>query len=208
MDSFTFNKIAGGVLGTALFVMVVKIGAEAAFHTEAPEEPAYVVEGVDELEGHAAVDPEPEAAPPDFATAIPAANIANGEAASAICGACHNWEPGGGQLIGPPLYGIVGREQASVDGFNYSAAFQGLDGEWSYAELFRFLEQPAVYAPGTTMAFAGVQREQDRIDLIAYMRTWAENPAPLPPPMPAAEPEAAAVEEAPTEDGAEEEAPE
>ena len=196
MDSFTFNKIAGGVLGTALFVMVVKIGAEAVFHTEPPEEPAYVIEGVDEHEGPAVEEAEAETVLPDFTTAIPAANIANGETASAICGACHNWEAGGGALIGPPLYGVVGRAQASVDGFNYSPAFQGLNGEWTYDELFEFLAQPAVYAPGTTMAFAGVQREQDRIDLIAYMRTWADNPAPLPPPMPAAEAEEAPAEEA------------
>jgi cytochrome c len=75
-----------------------------------------------------------------------------------------------------------------AEGFNYSPAFQSLDGEWTYAELFAFLEQPSVFAPGTTMAFAGLPREQDRLDLIAYMRSWSANPAPLP--MPISEPAA------------------
>jgi cytochrome c len=188
MDSFTLNKIAGGVLATALFVMVVKIGAEAIFEPEAPEEPAYVVEGVDEEEAPAEEAAAPEMVLPDFASAIPAADLANGELVAERCALCHNWISGGGNMIGPNLYGVVGRAKASTD-FGYSPALQNLGGEWTYGDLFQFVQQPAVFAPGTIMGFAGLDREQDRIDLIAYMRTWADTPAPLPPPMPAAEPE-------------------
>jgi len=123
---------------------------------------------------------------PDFARAIPEASIDNGEMIAAPCAVCHNWEDGGSNLIGPNLYDVVGSAKAEVAGFNYSPAFQSLEGDWTYAELFAFLEQPSIFAPGTIMAFAGLPRAQDRLDLIAYMRSWSANPAPLP--MPIAEP--------------------
>ncbi len=188
MDSFTWNKIAGGVLGTALFVMVVKIGAEEMFHVEPLEHQAYVVEGVEELAGPAEAEAAPEVVMPDFAAVIPAADIANGATIAERCAVCHNWEAGGPNMIGPNLYGVVGRPKASHEGFGYSAALMGLGGDWSFADLFNFLRQPAIFAPGTTMAFAGLNRDQDRLDLIAYLHTLSDTPFPLPPPMPAAEP--------------------
>lgn len=183
MDFFTWNKIAGAVLGTAMFILVAKIGAEALFEAAPPEHPAYIVEGIEDIEAPAEPAAAPDLALPDFARAIPAANIDNGETIAAPCAVCHNWDNGGGNMIGPNLYDVVGSEKANVAGFNYSPAFQGLDGEWTDAELFAFLEQPSVFAPGTTMAFAGLPREQDRLDLIAYMRNWSANPAPLPQPI-------------------------
>ncbi|MEE8438515.1 MAG: c-type cytochrome, partial [Micropepsaceae bacterium] len=109
----------------------------------------------------------------------------NGQMIAEPCAFCHNWEEGGGNLIGPNLYGVVEGAKASVEGFNYSPAFQTLNGAWTYAELFAFLEQPSLYAPGTIMAFAGISGEQDRLDLIAYMRSWSANPEPISPPGPA-----------------------
>jgi cytochrome c len=187
--------------------MVVRIASETIFEVEPLEEPAYLVEGVEEQAGPESAEPAPEPVLPDFAALVPAANIDNGQSVADRCALCHNWVAGGGALIGPNLYGIVGRAKAAEATFNYSPALRALGGEWSYADLFRFLEQPAVFVPGTTMAFAGLPREQDRLDLIAYMRTWADAPAPLPPPMPvqdapAAEPAAegaAAPVEAPAE---------
>ncbi len=218
MDFFTWNRIAGTVLVTALYVVVLRIGAEALYHVEPPEQPAYIVEGLEDISAPAdpaalatpaapaaAAAPAATAAPaaaataaapaapvpipeielPDFASAISSANIANGQMIAEPCAFCHNWEEGDGNLIGPNLYGVVGGARASVEGFNYSPAFQSLNGVWTYAELFAFLEQPSLYAPGTLMAFAGISGEQDRLDLIAYMRSWSANPAPISPPMPA-----------------------
>ena len=93
---------------------------------------------------------------------------------------CHDWTKGGPNKIGPNLYGVVGRAKASHPGFDYSAALKGKGGEWSYAELFNFLRQPAAYAPGTKMSFAGLPRPADRLNVIAFLRTQADSPAPLP----------------------------
>jgi cytochrome c len=105
-------------------------------------------------------------------------------------------------MIGPGLYGVVGRAKAGHPGFDYSPAMKAKGGEWSYADLFHFLKQPAVFVPGTKMAFAGLPRTQDRIDLIAFLRMQAASPAPLPPPQPATA-ETAPAEGAPAAEGVE-----
>ena len=182
MDLFVWNKIAGAVLGAAIFVLIARLGADSLFEVETLERPAYIVEGVGETATPdvqlAAPDPEL----PDFSSAIEEASIETGRTLSAPCAICHNWEDGGGHLIGPNLYDVVGRQKGIAAGFAYSPAIQNIGGEWTYADLFAFLEQPAVFAPGTTMAFVGISNPQDRLDLIAYMRSWSADAAPLPPP--------------------------
>ena len=194
MDFFTLNRIAGAVLGTAMYVVVLRIGAEALYHVEPPEQPAYIVEGLEDISSPAdpaalaapaaatapvAPVPIPEIELPDFASAMLSASIDNGQMIAEPCAFSHNWEEGDGNLIGPNLYGVVEGAKASVEGFSYSPAFQTLNGVWTDAELFAFLEQPSLYAPGTIMAFAGISGVQDRLDLIAYMRSWSIEPEPI-----------------------------
>ncbi len=97
--------------------------------------------------------------------------------------ACHTFEEGEANRVGPNLYNIVGGPKAHLDGFNYSSALQqrGEAGEtWGYEELDAFLEAPRDYIDGTTMAFAGVRDENARATIIAYLASLSENPPPLP----------------------------
>jgi cytochrome c len=98
------------------------------------------------------------------------------------CIACHSFTEGGKNGIGPNLYGVVGRPQASHEGFTYSAALKAKGGEWSYDNLNTWLTKPAAYAPGTKMTFAGVPDEQTRANVVAYLRTLSADPVPLPTP--------------------------
>jgi len=186
MDSFEWNKVVGGVLGAILFALVVRTAAETIYHVEPLEEPAYIVEGVEEEVPEAVAEAELPEPPPDFATLIPAADAEAGEAVAERCALCHTW------TIGPNLYGIIGRPRGAHPGFMYSPAMTEAGGEWTYQEIFDFLESPPLYIPGNRMAFAGLPREQDRLDLLAYVREWADTPPPLPPP----NPQAAAAESA------------
>ena len=183
MDSFEWNKIIGAVLGTAIFIFVVRLGAETLYEPEKPAKPGYVVEGVVEDKGGAAAGPVAEVIP-DWGTVLPAADVANGKTISVRCEQCHDLSKGGVNKIGPELYSVVDRPRASHEGFAYSSAMKGKGGNWTYDELFKFLKSPGSYIPGTKMSFAGISKEQDRINLIAYLRSDADTPAAIPAPAP------------------------
>jgi cytochrome c len=186
MDSFEWNKIAGAVLGTLLFVVAVRIATGFIFEVEPPVKPGYVVQGVEVPTGTGAT---PAAAAeeqmPDWGTVLPKANVADGKSISTRCEQCHDLSKGGPNKIGPNLWGVVGRPRASHPGFDYSSAMKAKGGSWSYDELFKFLKSPGSYIPGTKMSFAGLPKADDRINLISYLRTDMDSPAPIPPPQPA-----------------------
>ena len=122
-----------------------------------------------------------------------------GEADSALCKVCHSFQKGGPAIVGPDLYGVVGRKIASVEGFNYTPALKAHQGEWTYSNLDVWLKNPQAFAPGTAMVFPGVADDKKRANIVAFLRANADTPAPLPEAgaaAPAAEEPAPAAEEA------------
>jgi cytochrome c len=178
MDSFEFNKVAGAILGTCLFVVALNIAAGAVFAPQKPAKPGYDIAVKEQPSGDskaAAVAPsEP------IETLLAKASVERGEVAAKKCAACHTFDKGGPNRVGPNLWGVVGRPRASEPGFNYSAAMKGKPGTWTFDELNKFLANPQGYIPGTAMTFAGLPRDSERADLIDYLRTRADNPLPLP----------------------------
>jgi cytochrome c len=147
--------------------------AEAAAQ---PAAGATEVAAVEQGEGAAAGAGAVESIGPMVAAASPEA----GQAAARACAACHSFEQGGPNKIGPNLWNVVGRDIASAEGFSYSDALQSKEGAWDYDGLAAFLHDPRGWAPGTKMAFAGLKKPEDRAAVIAYLRSLSENPAPLP----------------------------
>ena len=96
------------------------------------------------------------------------------------CVACHSFNEGGKSGIGPNLYGVVGAPHGHMAGYAYSEVLKSKQGPWTYAELDGWLKKPAAYAPGTKMTFAGIPDSKLRAEVIAYLRTLAANPEPLP----------------------------
>lgn len=205
MDSFEFNKIAGAVLASLLVILGVGMFlAPALYHAEAPEQQAYIVEGVEE-EGAgagAAAEPEPEL---PIEALIAEASVDRGERIARRCVACHSFDQGGANKIGPNLWNIMGGSKAHLDNFNYSAAMAGFGGEWNWETMNAFLEDPQGYMPGTIMSFAGLRNAEDRAAIMTYLAAQAPSPYPKP-----AVPETAAApaEEAPAEDASAEAAAE
>jgi cytochrome c len=97
-----------------------------------------------------------------------AADPAKGETVFKKCAACHKLD--GNDGVGPHLNGVVGRPVASVEGFSYSDGMVAHGGEWTPEELFAFLASPKQDVPGTKMSFAGLPKEEDRANVIAYLQ--------------------------------------
>jgi len=190
MDSFEVNKLIGAFLATVFVVFSISILSDGIFASHAPEQPGFVIAVPDAPAAGGAVVEER----PSIAALLQTADAAAGEASFRKCTACHTGEKGGANKIGPNLWGIVNRPIASHEGFSYSSAMrefsQGGSVHWDYEHLSQFLVAPRSFVSGTAMSFAGIKNPQEEANLIAYLRTLADEPAPLPEP-PAAETEAA-----------------
>ena len=173
-----FNTVAGCVLASALFAMVVGKVSNAVVHPHLLDKPAIAV--ADEAVAPAAGG----AAPAELAPIGPKLTGGNVEAGKALyqkqCFVCHTVDKGGVNKVGPNQWSIVGRKKGVGEGFSYSSALIAKGGEWSYEDLNHMIFKPAAFIKGTKMAFAGIPKEQDRADLIAYLRAMADQPKPLP----------------------------
>lgn len=97
------------------------------------------------------------------------ADLDNGERQARLCRACHSFDDGGANMVGPNLFGFFGRQAASVPGFAYSSALSEAGFRWTPRALDAWLVQPAKFLPGNRMVFPGIASRDDRVDLIAYL---------------------------------------
>jgi cytochrome c len=180
MDGFELNKIMGAVLATCLFVLSMNIIAGAVFSPHAPEKPGFIVEVPETPAAGGAQAALPPAEPINVRLAK--ADPAKGEIAAKTCLACHSFEKGGPNKVGPNLYSVVGGPRAHAQGFSYSAAMKQQGGTWDFESLDKFLANPRAEVKGTSMTFVGVRRPEERADVIAYLNSLADSPKPLPKP--------------------------
>ncbi|MES5099731.1 cytochrome c family protein [Agrobacterium sp. BA1120] len=178
------NMAVGALLGTIFVLMSVSIASEGIFHAPAPEKEGYAI--VAETTGADSAGGAAEAPATPIAKLLASADAAKGETVFKKCMSCHTGESGGPNKVGPNLFDVVNRPIASHEGFSYSAGMKdfskGGSVKWDYDHLSYFIEAPKKHVPGTAMGFAGIKKETERADLIAYLRSLSANPAPLPDP--------------------------
>jgi cytochrome c len=202
MNSSYFNSAAGAFLGVLFVLMTLSIVSEGIYHTAEPETEGFLIEVA---EGGGDASAPAEAAEPELiAPLLASADPAKGEAVFKKCAACHTNDAESANKVGPGLWNIVNRPMATHEGFKYSNAMvefsEGGAVAWDYEHLSEFLAAPKKYIKGTAMGFAGVKKIEERADLIAYLRTVGDTPAPLPD---ATEAATDAGAEAPADAGAE-----
>ena len=165
-DTMTLTKIAAALCGSLLVFLFALWLAESLYHVGGDShgghnEAAYVIEDDTET----AEEPMEEV---NFEIILASANPEKGVKVFSKCKACHKIADGANGT-GPHLYNVVGREIASIAGYGYSGTLAEMGGIWDANALNGFLENPKKYAPGTKMGFAGLKKETDRANLIAYL---------------------------------------
>lgn len=181
MDKMTVNMIAGAVLSALLVLVGANTFIDILYPTGGePEAPPQEVAGARPSGSEAAAPAADAPAAEPFPVLLANASVEAGQSEAKKCVACHNFDPGGANKIGPALHGIVGRQVASAPGFAYSNALQAYGGVWDYDRLSCFLANPKECVPGNKMAFAGIKSDKARADLIAYLRSVSPDAPPLP----------------------------
>jgi cytochrome c len=170
------NKLFAAVLLAGIVAMLAGFVAEVATHPHELEEDAVFVDGGDVATASVV---EKKAEP--ILAMIATADIERGAKLSKACAACHSFDKGGKNGVGPNMWNVVGIKKQSHEGYNYSGALnvQGVE-NWTYLALNKFLWKPKEYAPGTKMNYIGLKKPEDRAAIIAWLRTLSDSPEPLP----------------------------
>lgn len=163
------NKILGALLVVGIMAYGLGYLTDALYHNEIPEKNAYYIE-VDTADTVVAGEVK-SAGPEPIAELIATADITKGQKLSRACAACHSFDQGGSNGIGPNLWGVFGRAKASKGDFAYSDALKGLGGSWDEESLNGFLWKPKKYAAGTKMNYIGLKKTEDRAAMVAWLKT-------------------------------------
>lgn len=172
LDSFELNKIAGALLSATLFIIGLGALSDWLFDAHPPEKPGYAV----------AINEKQDTKQAEVAPAIPlgqmlaSADVQKGQRiAKQKCASCHSFEKGGKNKIGPNLYGIANRPIAASEGFSYSSNMRKMEGTWTWKSLNSFMRSPKKFVPRTKMTFAGLSKDAERADLLAYLKSISPN---------------------------------
>ncbi|SRR6266576_1377509 len=171
------NKIAASILLSGLIITIVSNVVDMLY---SPEE--YKIEHQTIVTaGNNESQQKIEQVALDIGALMQNASFEKGKSAAKKCIACHSFEKGGMNKVGPNLWNVVGNKKAHLgNSFNYSKAVLERGGKWGYEELFAFLKNPKAYIKGTRMSFAGISNPQEIADLVSYLRSMSDSPVALP----------------------------
>ena len=180
MDSFELNKIIGAVLITALIFIGLGKFTDFLFHVDKPKQSAYKVEGLESVASNSVKKLDKLEEKVNIAQLLALGDLVHGEKIFKKCSACHMSVSGGKNLIGPNLWGVIGKKTASVSDYKYSKALAAYSKNWTFEEMNGFLIKPQKHIKGTKMAFAGLRKEKDRASVILYLNSKSDSPLPTP----------------------------
>jgi cytochrome c len=171
------NKIIVSIFLAIILVLGINKVADVVFYTEKLEKSAYQIDGV--IEVASATSTETNSETGNIIELFASTNANDGQKIFKKCAACHSLAQGGGNKIGPALWGVLGRKAGVVTDYKYSNAMVAHGKPWSFEEMNGFLTKPKSWIKGTKMSFAGLKNERESAAVILYMNENSDNPLPL-----------------------------
>ena len=176
MNGFEINKVIAAILATVLIVFSINKFTDILFRADKPQQSAYKVEKVET----ALASTSSGETKVKINELLAMGDVEHGKKVFKKCSACHMIATGGKNMIGPNLWGVLGRKTGSVSDYKYSKALAAYGKEWTFTEMNGFLIKPSAYIKGTKMAFAGLRNEKDRASVILFMNSKSDSPLPTP----------------------------
>ena len=173
------NKIIASIILAVILVLGINKITDIIFYVEKPEKSAYQVASVSTTTTTETTSASSSSGSGEIMALLASASVADGEKVFKKCAACHSIAKGGGNKIGPALWGVLDRQAGSVSDYKYSKAMAAHGKKWSFEEMNSFLIKPRDWIKGTKMSFAGLKSKNDRVAVILYMNEKTDNPLPL-----------------------------
>ena len=180
MDGFEINKIIAAIILTIVVVLGINKLANVVYNVKAPENATYKVAAVNKKEQATKDEDIKSKNGIDISSLLALGNLDHGKKVFKQCAACHSISKGGGNKIGPALYGVMGRKVGSISEYKYSKAMAAFGKNWDFESINSFLIKPKDYIKGTKMAYAGLKKEEDRASIILYLNEQGDSPLQLP----------------------------
>ena len=174
------NKILVSVVLAIILVLGINKITDTIYYVEKPEKSAYQVANVTTVTSTTSSETSSVSSESGNIMALFAStSAAEGAKVFKKCAACHSIAEGGGNKIGPALWGVLGRPAGSIPNYKYSKAMAAHGNNWSFEEMNGFLLKPKVWIKGTKMSFAGLKKAKDRAAVILYMNENTNSPLSL-----------------------------
>ena len=174
------SKIIVSIVLAIILILGINKVTDAIFYVEKPEKPAYQVAEVTTTAGTTTAETSSENSESvNIMALFSSVSTADGAKVFKKCAACHSIVQGGGNKIGPALWGVLGRQTGSIPDYKYSKAMVAYGKAWSFEEMNGFLTKPKDWIKGTKMSYAGLKKAKDRAAVILYMNENTNSPLPL-----------------------------
>jgi len=174
------NKIIVSIVFAIILVLGINKVTDVIFYVEKPEKSAYQVASVTTVTSTTSAETtSANSESGDIIALFASTSATEGAKVFKKCAACHNITEGGGNKIGPALWGVLGRQAGSIPGYKYSKAMTAYGKNWSFEEMNGFLIKPKDWIKGTKMSFAGLKNAKERAAVILDMNENTNSPLPL-----------------------------
>ena len=174
------NKIIVSIVLAVILILGINKITDVIFYVEKPEKSAYQVATVTTVASTTSAETDSVSSESGNIMALFAStSAAEGAKVFKKCAACHSIAEGGGNKIGPALWGVLGRSAGSIPDYKYSKAMAAHGKNWSFEEMNGFLIKPKDWIKGTKMSFAGLKKAEDRAAVILYMNENTNSPLQL-----------------------------